>query len=428
MKTSNSAYRSAVVSAISMALALGAACAGDTVDADGDEHAAAVTAATGARLVAVEREHLVGDVYHHAYLLDAGDGANAQVRVHRVVREASPWRARRTGSAIMLMHGDFATFTSNFLPSLADPATPPGAGLAVYLAEQDVDVWGLDRRWTQAAGDAPDLSDYPGMGYAQAVGDGEQALRFARLVRLVTGSGPERLIVGGFSRGGHIAYHVAAADAARPAWQRQVRGLVPIDVYAVIAPEDEALRQGACARRDEAQAALDMGVVENHHGFFVDLATFARTAPDDPSPIFDGYTNRAALQAFVGQTYVFFGATPAYHLIGASFDEAGMPLALSYSADSTVIGWLASAPLHGAMAELRDGDALWCGEGAAPVAAPLAGITVPVFYLGAAGGFGDHGLYTTTRRLHRRHHARRAPPRGRERARGFRPRRSALCR
>src|SRR3954466_15087728 len=45
---------------------------------------------------------------------------------------------------------------------------------------------------------------------------------------------------------------------------------------------------------------------------------------------------------------------------------------------------------------LDDTDALWCGDGPLPLVDHLEDIQVPLFYLGAAGGFGDHGIYTTT--------------------------------
>jgi hypothetical protein len=46
--------------------------------------------------------------------------------------------------------------------------------------------------------------------------------------------------------------------------------------------------------------------------------------------------------------------------------------------------------------ENADSEALFCGQGPLPIQAPLNRIRVPIFYLGAAGGIGVHGLYTTT--------------------------------
>jgi hypothetical protein len=58
--------------------------------------------------------------------------------------------------------------------------------------------------------------------------------------------------------------------------------------------------------------------------------------------------------------------------------------------------WLAGATAHQAMLEAADFDRLLCGDGVQPVAAPLSNIRVPLYYLGAAGGIGSLGLYTTT--------------------------------
>jgi hypothetical protein len=58
--------------------------------------------------------------------------------------------------------------------------------------------------------------------------------------------------------------------------------------------------------------------------------------------------------------------------------------------------WIAEATPHQALLETADLDRLLCGEGVMPVAAPLSNIRVPLYYLGAAGGIGDLGVYATT--------------------------------
>ncbi len=62
---------------------------------------------------AVTREHVTGDIYHYQFDLRAGSTPNARVRVHRVVRELSPWRPRPASQAVMLLHGDFANFVTD---------------------------------------------------------------------------------------------------------------------------------------------------------------------------------------------------------------------------------------------------------------------------------------------------------------------------
>jgi pimeloyl-ACP methyl ester carboxylesterase len=370
-----------------------------------------VTAAGASqRVVDVAREQVDGDIYHYRFIVKVGDTANAVLAVHRIVRERAPWSPRPTHAGAMLLHGDFATFTSSFVPGLISAASPRRHGLAVFLAEQGIDVWGMDRRWAQAPAVGADLSDFAGMGLAAEVEDVGLALQFARALRAISTGHLERVFLAGFSRGALLTYLYAGEDALRPATQRQLRGIVPIDVYARLAPEDEPLRQAACIRLDQELAAIAAGQFDTDNTAFSAIGPMAGTDPSGPSPFFAGFTNEQAMLLLVGQTYMFFTPTPSYHLNGASFDASGMPTGLAYSAERLVDDWLAAAPPHQASREIADSDAFWCNQAPLPVADHLAEIRVPVLYLGAAGGFGEYGAYTTkvlastdvTRRLVRR--------------------------
>lgn len=335
---------------------------------------------------AVTRDNLGGDVWHTTFTIRVGAGPNAVLRLHRVVRERSPGWPRPTVNGVMLMHGDFSSFMSNF--SL----------LAPYLAQQGIDVWGYDRRWASAPTDA-DLSDFGDMGLAQELDDTATALVAARAARLVTGSGGDKMILAGFSRGGQLAYAAASLDAARPAPLRNIKGLVPLDVYYDVDPAEAELRQNACLNAEFERDALADGVTDSENSFFTALGQLALDAPDEPSPLFgDPFTNAGALLFIVGVTHEVFQPTPVYHLNSAVFDATGMPIALRDSPFATVASWIAHATPHQSMREAAESDALWCGDPAVPPAidAPLGRIRVPVFYLGAAGGYGDHGLYSTT--------------------------------
>jgi pimeloyl-ACP methyl ester carboxylesterase len=367
-----------------------------------EDRPASITQATSdtgraakALVLGITRDHVTGDIYHYGFTLRVGDTANAKLGLHRVVRESAPWQPRATAQAAMLLHGDFATFFTNFAPSLGTPASSV-SGLAAFLAQKDIDVWGLDRRWTQAPAEGADLSDFADMGLVQELDDIGRALAFARTTRLVTGSGAERLTLLGFSRGGQLAYAYTASEADRPDWQRHVKGLVPLDVYAEIAPADEALCQFLCANADYEREALAAGAVDSDNSFFIALGSLARTAPAEPSPLFPPFTNRGALLTIVGQTYQFAPYTPLYHLI-SSVVENDVVTGVRESPEDAVSAWLAGAAPHQSLRESAESDALWCGQGPLPINLALDRIQVPLFYLGAAGGFGDHGLYSTTR-------------------------------
>jgi hypothetical protein len=360
-----------------------------------EEAADEASADAALTVVSLDREQVTDDVAHYTVVVRLSDAPGAEIAVHGVVHESSPGMAKATPGAIMLLHGDFATFPSNFLPEPAEPEGPASRGLAGYLAEQGIDVWGVDRRWTRTPADAKDFPGYATMGLAEELDDTGRALAFARAVRALTGSGKEQVFLGGFSHGAQIAYEYAGAETQKPAAERHVKGLVPIDIYDHIAPEDDALRQAACASRDAGKKALESGTLEVDNGFFIDMGQLAGSKPDDPSPLFDGYTNRGVMLGFMGMTWMFFAPTPNYHLVGGEISGDTVS-AFRFSPEARIQRWLASAPAYQPTLEGVELDAIWCGEAPRPVPDHLADIQVPLFYIGAAGGFGARGVFTTS--------------------------------
>ncbi|MGZ3457975.1 MAG: hypothetical protein ACXU86_05640, partial [Archangium sp.] len=334
---------------------------------------------------AVTREHVTDDIYHYQFDIRVGSSPNARVRVHRVVRELSPWRPRPTTHAVMLLHGDFANFVTNFVPSLGNPALS-APGLAPYLVANGIDAWGVDRRWTLPTADG-DISDLGEMGVDQELGDISVALAFARATRAVTDHDGGRIVLGGFSHGAQLTYAYAAADG------RHVSAIAPLDIYYDIAPEDADLRAFACANAAAESDALAQGVTDSSNSFFITAGQLARSAPEERSPLIPSYTNRRVLLTLAGLTYWLAPYTPLYHLSAPILDARGSVTGLRESSEDNVSAWFASAPPHQSMREAAELDAIWCGTSPRP---SLEKIRVPLFYLGAAGGFGDHGLYSTT--------------------------------
>jgi len=382
-----SRHRLAPILLVSTALS---ACAAPATD-DPPSHLAAALESSAVAVVDLGRDHVSGDVWHHSLTLRIGEEPNALLRLHRVVREKAPWVPARTSAAAILMHGDFSSFASNFAPVLADPAA--AEGMAVDLARRGIDVWGIDRRWAVAPQDA-DLSDFGGMDLEQELDDIDAALAVVRAIRAANGGSARPHLVG-FSRGGFLAYAYAARDGQRPAGQRTIRGLVPLDVWAAIPPEDTDARAWFCeGAAFEYQLVAD-GVVDSENSFLIAVGELALGDPEGPSPFFDGLSNREAMMAVAGQTYQVFAVNPYYHLAAPFLDESGAVTGLRESSETDIARWFAEATPHQSMIEAADVDAVWCGDGSGP-AVDLSRIRVPLFYLGAAGGFGDHGLYTTT--------------------------------
>jgi len=350
-------------------------------------------AAVQAGPAALRRERVTDDVYHYELVLPIGSAPNAALRLHRVVREIAPGVPRRTTHAAMLLHGDFSTFLTNFAPGLATPASPV-SGLAPYLAVRDLDVWGLDRRWAVAAAGA-DVSDFGAMGVAQELDDLALALAFARAARLLGGDGGKLALVG-FSHGAELAYLYASREAAQPPALRHVGAVVPIDFYGALGPDQRDARAALCESAALQYAAVAAGVTDAPNDFFIELARLARTAPDAPSPLFGPpFTNRAAFLRVAAQTYALgVPYAPRYHLLAPLLD-GDAAVGLREVSDAAALAWLEGATPHQSMREAADLDAVLCGA-APPIDAPLARIRVPLYYLGAAGGVGTLGVYSTT--------------------------------
>jgi hypothetical protein len=336
------------------------------------------------------REHVVADIYHYTATVPVGTQANAALRIHRVVREVAPFVPRRTPHAAMLLHGDFATFVTNFAPTLGDPVSP-APGLAPYLAAQNIDVWGVDRRWTLPAPDG-DISDLGTMTVAQELDDLRLALGLARVARL----SDERLALVGFSHGGQLAYIYASVEAARPARQRHVDAIVPLDWYGGFGEDQADLRAATCDLAAWEYEQVAAGVTDSTNDFVITLGQLAASAPDDPSPFNPARTNRQVMLRFAGQTFVFGTLAPTYHLLAPIIGDDGRPSGLSATSEAATNAWFGGAPMHASMIEGGDLDSQLCGDGTTPIDAPLSRIRVPLFYIGAAGGTGDGGLAATT--------------------------------
>lgn len=337
-----------------------------------------------------ERRVLTGDVVEYSAVVPVGPGPSDRIRIHRVVRERAPFKPRSTRAAVMMLHGDFSTFDSNFVLASLPGAESPGPSLAVHLASQDIDVWGFDRRWALLPADTTDFSSLTDQGFVSAIGDTEKALALARVIRGSAG----RFALLGFSSGAVLAYAYAGHETQRPPGLRHVRALVPLDAYYRIGPDHEADREAACARAQLDQEYLDAGYVESDNSFFPYVAQLSLDAPDDPSPFLDGATNHDALLFLLTQTYHLFDPNPWYHLGAGTFD-AGWATGLRYSPVARMTDWLLQAVPFQATREVADYDAIWCGEGTLPVPDRLASIQVPVYAVAAAGGFGELARYTT---------------------------------
>jgi hypothetical protein len=337
----------------------------------------------------IEREVLTGDVVHYSFEVRIGSGEFEVIRLHRVVREPHPHRPMRTDDPVMLFPGAPTLFEGLYIePSIS--AISPDRSIAVFLAKHGIDVWGMDYAWALVPTETTDFGFMKGWGVDKDVAHAQAALALARLIR----GSKDRFYLAGLSYGGLMSYAVAADDSQRPRVLRNVKGIIPMDMAVKL--DDPDARAASC----DALAA-DQDRIENQGIYYDDSGVYlkmfgelALSAPDEPSPFDPSFTN-----------YVYallVGASPlppvAWHFVGSYLDANGIPYDLRYTEPRLWLDLLnAGVPPYSPWQSNLDLDAAWCdGAVDVPFDDHVPDIAVPILYVGAAGGYGDFGLYTTT--------------------------------
>lgn len=344
----------------------------------------------------VERRVLSGNVVEYSFRVPVGNGPHEVIGVHRIVRETAPWVPARASKAILLAHGDVWGFRAAFLAA-------PAQSLPVFLARNGVDVWGIDFRWTLVPASTTDFTFMKSWSLDEDSRDLGIALGVARAARLAGGNGLGKMLLLGWSRGGQIGYSYLGAESQIPSALRQVKGFIPVDIY--LKTDVEELREAACTRYEQTLPGWEAGTYQSNNGVLIrNLRDLAVADPAGASPILPGFTNRQAALAVGSMTFLFFppglGPVPDYHFTGGTFDGSGLPTGLLYTPEARLLALEAGSSPYQPVRELLDADAMICDD---PSAAPdvpyddhLEDIAVPVLYVGAGGGFGDYGIYTTT--------------------------------
>jgi hypothetical protein len=195
---------------------------------------------------AIERRVLAGNVAEYFFKVRVGSGPYDEIGVHRVVKEIAPNVPARARQAVFLTHGDIWNFRTAFLTG-AHP-------IPVFLAQNGVDVWGIDFRWTLVPGTVTDLSFMKTWGLEQDARDLGIAIGVARVTRGLTGSGLGKIDLLGWSRGGQIGYAYLNYETQLPSVLRQVKGFIPVDIY--LKTDVPQLQSFACQREANTEASL----------------------------------------------------------------------------------------------------------------------------------------------------------------------------
>ncbi len=348
-------------------------------------------------LVSTENKLLADKVREYVYVLKVGDGPHDIIGVHRVVKEKLPFVPVKAEKAVMMIPGDTCDFHSAYLL----PADW-NRSMAVYLANNNIDVWGIDLRWTFVTLLANDPSYMKNWNTGTHVNDIRKAVKFARAVRGLTGSGTGQIFMLGHSRGAQLVYAYANNETQLPVSQRDLCGIIPMDMVYKFPPQDQDAQDAAYARYQAYKSVYDTGKYYSEDGLQMKaLASLAGLAPNLPSQVIPGFTNKQAALFALSSTYATVTAplqpiTPYYHYLAGTFGPKGVPTGLSYADYKYILRLGLAARPYQSLGEIIDGEAIMSDQVEVPYDDYLQEITIPVLYVGAAGGMGTYGTYTST--------------------------------
>jgi hypothetical protein len=352
-----------------------------TVAASLDQASLRVGDVAGARIVKSHRAVLHGDIAHYTFDVAVGPGEHDLIRLHLVVRERRPNRPVDTEDAVFLLPGDPNSFEGVFIEPLISSVPRWDQSVTAFLAENGIDVWGMDYDWALVPAATTDFSFERGWGGQWEMQTVEKGLGVARRIRVSTGQGYDRLHLLGFSYGADLAYRVVGDETQQPLGKRHVKGMIQVDelVMPVNADSEAA---AACALVPVIQSDLDTCGPKVDASDYAQIGDLAASAPDEVSPYSPPLTNwQFALAA---------GASGDQHFVGGTFDESGTPTGLRYTDPGLWVDVLRAIPHNDTPRPVwLDWTTLECNR----FDYHLGQVTIPILYIGAAGGFGGRLAY-----------------------------------
>jgi len=340
----------------------------------------------------LERLPVVDDIVRYRFRVRVGPGPFDVIRMHRVVRERRPFVPARTKDALFVLHAGSTGFEASFLPNLTTGLTPRTHAMPVFMARNGVDVWGMDLGWILVPADVTEFPFFADWGFDKEVSQTRAGLGIARALRAATSGDVGRMDFLGWSYGAQVGYVLVAEETQLPSWRRHVKGFIPVDM--AMKYEPGALPDWVCGAAAYYQQVQDSGQYgDGSASFYSYVAALAINDPLGESPVSPPLNNQqAALLVGAGAG----GFTPTFHMVAGTFDEQGTPTGLEFTQPDLFIHGLAGVSPYSPVLTFVDQFNTWCDQTDVPFDDHLGDVKVPTLYLGAAGGFGQAGVYSTT--------------------------------
>lgn len=333
------------------------------------------------------QRQVLGDVVHYSGIVRTGPNFYDKIGIHRVVKESAAYKPIKTKKAVFLQHGASSDFKFGFLPCLYTDNLPPDFGLAIFLARNDIDVWGIDQAWCLVPPNETDFSFMVDWGIPRLIDDLGTGVQVARLARRMTGNGWDQMLLLGYSFGAEIGFGLLDGEAQLPPGQRQIKGFIPVDMV-TRAPSGTPFREFLCAYLPYFEGQLANGIY-GEGAVFRPMGELARDDPNGDSPYFPGLTN---LQAAVTLgTIPIYGEGNPFHLFAGIF-ENDVPVGMQYVSTEAWVDLMCNmSPVEPNLAALD--QCVEICEGDVPWNRHWHDIRVPIFYVGGRGGMGEQGIY-----------------------------------
>jgi hypothetical protein len=341
-----------------------------------------------------QRTVLYKNIVHYRWTVRIGRGEHDVIGLHRIVKERRAHHPADPEQAVMLFPGLPTYFTGLYVPPLISDVPARDDAIAIYLAANDIDVWGMDYRWALIPESTSEFGFMRDWGILRDVEDAQIALTIARQLRGRPSEQAGPLFVSGLSYGAMISYAVAANDTQRPRRLRNVRGLIPLDDG--VAFDGADYKAESCAYLEQGRQMMDGGTYNWDNRSMWAMGQLAIDDPEGPSPFADGLDNYHFALGVGGWPQ---GVAIPWHFAGSWLDANGNPVDLRFTTPRLFFDLLArNEPPYSPIRIDVESATVGCGidHPGATYADHVGDITVPLFYVGAAGGVGHFGDYSTT--------------------------------
>lgn len=247
-------------------------------------------------------------------------------------------------------------------------SAPDDHSIAVCLARENIDVWGIDQPATLIPADVEDFSFMADWSTQTDVDALRTGLAVARISRLLSGSGFGRMNLLGYSTG-------------------LMTGFAAVDLET----QSEEGNATECANVEFVEDLFEQGIYQAEYGILLQtMGMLAQNDPDGDFPIIPGLDNRTAALMAGAVTAAVFGFPGDLHFFGGEFDDqTGLPTDLVYTPTGQYFEWLQGFDDDNSNGHEYDIARIHCPDIETPRDDHLDEITVPVFFVGAEGGWGS---------------------------------------